>query len=344
MRTQYTTVVPRTDRMNIVVISPASLCTPPCEDGYGGIERQAWLICEGLVRLGHRVTLIAKEGSKRPLRGELITYDGDEDLLNAVDKARTFTTAIDCWIDETHNKILSILMPNLPQITRYEVMSLMGNPKCPVLISGGQRDAKFDGKDWPIIYQSVNLDELPFYEGPRRDYLLYMGQKITEKRIDWACEAAAKTGTPLYIHGPGWGQPECHNLIRGYTMLYPELIHNEVEIGGAEKINKLQHAKALIHLPGALNWCEAGGIVVLEALAVGTPCIVSDNGCLPEYIQDGVNGFVVKSIGEAADAIRKIDRIDPSNCTRSVEKYHYIHQAAQYDDLCRRAARGETWR
>ncbi len=326
--------------MNIVVISTPSLQTPP--EAYGGIERQAWLIVQGLSLLGHRVHLIAKEGSHTPANGKLYTYSSDHDLLDAVHKA--MNEAVDCFIDETHDKILSVREPDLPQLTRYEVMSLMGNPKCPVLISEGQRDAKFKGVDWPIVYQSIDFAQLPLYIGQRDDYLLYMGQKITEKRIDWVCEVAAKSELPLFIHGPGWGQPECHALIRGYELLYPEFIHNEGEIGGEEKIYKLQRAKALIHLPGALDWCEAGGIVVLEALACGTPCIVSRNGCLPEYIQHGTNGYVVDSIAEAIDAVRAIDRIDPIVCSASVEKFNYRSQAKRYEELCRRVAHGERWR
>jgi glycosyltransferase involved in cell wall biosynthesis len=288
------------------------------------------------------VHLIAKEGSYTPPNGNLYTYEGERGLINAI--AKSTEEAIDCFIDETHDKIMSYRFPDLPQITRYEVMSLMGNPKCPVLISKGQRDAKFGGVSWPILYQSIDLDQLPVYTGKRDDYLLYLGQKITEKRLDWACEAAAKTNTPFYIHGPGWGQPECHNLIRGYEMLYPELIHNEGEVGGEEKIYKLQHAKAMIYLPGALDWCEAGGIAVLEALAAGTPCIVSRNGCLPEYVQHGANGYVVDSIEEAIDAIHRLDCIDPVVCAASVQGFNYRSQAKQYEDLCRRAAHGERWR
>lgn len=344
MRVQYTTVAFSTvmeNKMNIVVVSTDSLKTPP--DAYGGIEMQAWLTVRGLSRMGHRVHLVAKEGSRTPPNGNLYPYEGERGLLNAIAELIR-NGPVDCFIDETHDKIMTYHYPDLPQISRYEVMSLMGSPKCPVLISEGQRDAKFGGADWPIINQAIDLEQLPFYRGPRDDYLLYMGQKITEKRIDWACEAAAKTEIPLYIHGPGWGQAECHALIRGYELLYPEFIHNEGEIGGVEKLRKMQRAKALIHLPGALNWCEAGAIVVLEALAVGTPCIVSDNGCLPEYVQHGTNGFVVDSVEGAVDAIRRIERIDPAVCAASVAKFDYLTIAKQYDDLCRRVMRGERWR
>jgi glycosyltransferase involved in cell wall biosynthesis len=326
--------------MHIVVISTASLRTPP--EAYGGIEMQAWLQVKGLSELGHRVDLIAKAGSFIPPNGNLYAYEGDRELHEIID--RIIVEPVDCFIDETHDKVLSTQYPDLAQITRYEVMSLMGSPHCPVLISKGQRDEKFNGANWPIIYQSIDLSQLPLYIGRRDKYLLYMGQKITEKRIDWACEVAARAELPLFIHGPGWGQPECHNLIGGYQALYPEFIHNEGEIGGSEKIQKMQRAKALIHLPGALNWCEAGGIVVLEALAMGTPCIVSRNGCLPEYIENGRNGFVVDSIQEAVYALTQVDRIDPLVCSQSVEKFDYRQQAKQYEDLCRRAAQGERWR
>jgi glycosyltransferase involved in cell wall biosynthesis len=328
-------------KMNLVVISTDALLTPPT--AYGGIELQAWLGVKGLSERGHRVHLIAKEGSQVPPNGNLYPYEGNRQLAKAVEDILK-TETIDCWIDETHGKILTEMMPELPQLTRYEVMSLMGDPRCPVLISEGQRREKFNNEPWPIIPQAIDLGALPYYVGPRENYLLYAGQKITEKRIEWACEAAIGANIPLYIHGPGWGQKECHDRIAAYALRYPDLIHNEGEIGGKEKLSKLQRAKALIHLPGANGWSEAGGIVVLEALATGTPCIVSGNGCLDQYVQNGLNGFVINSVEEAIDAIRKIDSIDPERCTVGVEEYDYRIVAHHYEALCRRIARGEQWR
>jgi glycosyltransferase involved in cell wall biosynthesis len=343
MRVQYTTVArsqpyKRKEYMNIVVISTDSLLTPPT--AYGGIELQAWLIVKGLSGRGHHVHLIAKEGSSAPPNGNLYPYAGNHELAQAIDMISS-ERSIDCWIDETHDKLLTKWHPELPQITRYEVMSLMGDPRCPVLISKGQRDEKFGGADWPIVYQSIDLDVLPLYGGERDNYLLYMGQKIPEKRVGWACEVAVRSNIPLYIHGPGWNVDP---VIEEYAVKYPALIHNEGEVGGWEKVQKLQGAKALLHFPGARGWCEAGGIVVLEALAVGTLCLVSRNGCLLEYIQPGANGYVVDSIEEAVDALSRIDRIRPEDCRKSVERFDYRKNAVEIEALCQRVARGERWR
>lgn len=323
--------------MKICVISTNALKTPP--DAYGGIELQAWLTVMGLSSLGHTVHLIAKEGSETPPRGALFIYGSDNDLWKVVSHV-DWTQRPDCWIDETHNKILTGMHPEFPQLSRYEIMSLMGNPHCPVLISEGQRHEKFNDASWPIIPQSIDLDVLPLYTGQRENYLLYLGQKIREKRVGWACEIAVRTNTPLYIHGPGWSiDPE----IEEYARKYPDLIHNEGEVGGAEKLEKLQHAKALLHFPGAMGWSEAGGIVVLEALAVGTPCVVSRNGCLPEYMGQQ-NGFVADSVEEAIDAIQKVDSIHPEDCRKSVEKHDFRIVAHQYEEVCQRIILGERWR
>jgi len=326
-------------KMKICVISTSALCTPPTDDGYAGIERMAWLAVRGLSELGHTVHLIAKTGSGTPPNGKLFEIEDDKRALSIADMlSREF--GVEAYLDESHDKLLSIYRPEYKQLSRYEVMSATGNPRCPVLISEGQRREKFNDAPWPIIPQSIDLESLPLYEGERDEYALCLTQKIREKRVPWACEVAVRTNTPLYIHGPGWSvDPE----IERYSDSRPDLIHNEGEVGGAEKLQKLQHAKALIHLPGALGWSEAGGIVVLEALATGTPVIVSRNGALPSYVVQEKNGFIVDSVEEAVDALGKIETIRPEDCRKSVERFDYRRNALLCEALLKRVIAGEQW-
>src|SRR4030067_787333 len=102
-------------------------------------------------------------------------------------------------------------------------------------------------------------------------------------------------------------------MLHDYQERFSHLISMNSDIGGQDKIRALQHAYALIHPVGALNWCEAGAIVVLDALAVGTPCLVSDNGCLPEYVDDIV-GCCSGDLETLKRAVPRMGDISPYTC------------------------------
>ena len=80
-------------------------------------------------------------------------------------------------------------------------------------------------------------------------------------------------------------------------------------------------AKALLY---PVNWEEPFGLVMIEAMACGTPVIAFGRGSVPEIIKNGVTGFIVRSIREMAAAIKKVDQIDRTACRRHVEKYFSI--------------------
>lgn len=326
--------------MKICVISTASLKTPP--DAYGGMEKAAYLLTRGLEFLGNEVHLIAKEGSYKPAGG--FSAIGDEKDIPGVVERKKQLSSIECYIDVTHDKVLGVARPDLNIIHNYQVMSLMGTGKNPVFISYGQWTGKFpEVKNAHVIYQPLDLYEMQLYDGERDNYLLYMGQKITEKRIEWACEVALKTNTPLKCFTPGWGDKAYHDLLGYYASMHPDLISFQPDIGGLKKVETIQHAKALIHPVGAKGWVEAGGIIAIEALACGTPAIVSRNGALPEYVQSGANGFVCDSIDEMVSAVGAIDSINPVACRSSVVQLDFHRIAYQWYVLCKKVAAGESW-
>ena len=330
--------------MNIVVISPPILRTPP--EDYGGIEASAWVLCKGLAHRGHSVTLFGRHDSFRPPNGGvLLTYDDEKNLVSGFGNINLF----DVVIDFTHEKYLSVAHPDWPVINTYSVMSLTGNGINPVFISRGQKAGKFPNVDGPVIHYGLDLDEYPMYEGPRDDYLLYMGQVIPEKRVEWACEAAIATNRPLVIAGPWWGGPDYDKILNDYRDKYPDLIRVVGSVGGQQKIGLLQKAHALIHPVGAKEWCEAGAIVVLESLAVGTPVIVSDNGCLPEYVlEDNTGSLSVSPVGFMSSTLDGFIQgvsynIDPKNCRRRAEDFSMARMSKEYEDLAIKVMGGLRW-
>jgi glycosyltransferase involved in cell wall biosynthesis len=342
--------------MNICVISPPDLRTKP--EDYGGMEFMAGNLAIGLLRLGHTIVLLARgdsmdlgqyEDGNSGHPHETVGYGNERELPSVIKTNLRNGQAIEQWasvfLDFSHNKVLSSERPDLPIINNHQVMSLMGSGANPVFISQGQKDEKFPGVEGPVIHYGLDLDEYPFYDGPRDDYLLYMGQIIPEKRIQTAIEAAVRANIRIRVCGPWWGPPEYSEGLREMERQNPGLVSLEDSIGGAEKIDALQKARALIHLPGDKGWCEAGAIVVLEALAVGTPVICSPNGCLVEYLNvPEPPGVLVADLDDAVQAVESVTNILPSVCRKRVEE-HFTQQrfALEYAILAKRVADGLRW-
>ena len=321
--------------MNIGVISSDVIPTPPLY--YGGIEREAWWLSTALAEAGHKVTLFAKEGSLCPPGGEVLTIDGGEPDFIPLFQNKMF--GLDGAVDMSHNKVVPRAFPEFPMCNLYQVMTISW-PRNIVCISKGQRRHLKLTWNVPVIYYGIDADAYPVYEGPRSDYLLYMGSIIAEKQVHIAIDVAEALGIPLKLCGPGWQPNYMDHAIR------PRLnddIQYLGDVGGLEKLDLIQRARALIHCPGGTGWVEAGAIIVLEALHCGTPVVCSDNGCLPEYIQQGKNGFICHTIEEYCEAVKKCDDLKPRDCRYSVRHYRKERMAREYVALLRETLAGKRW-
>ena len=323
--------------MRIALIAPTALTVFPKD--YGGIELEVGLLARGLCERGHCVILVAKEGSMIPARGELLESSHEHYSYRLLENV-----VHDIVIDFSHDKALSISHPEWYQINVHQVMSLMGYPINPVLISQGQHRMKMPNVKCEIIHQHIDLGAYePNYNG-NSGYFLYMGQIIEEKRVGWSIATALETGSALKVFGPWWGDAQYMDSLRRMAEGHPKIeLHDS--IGGDEKYKVLREAKALLHFPGAKGFCEAGSIITLEALASGTPAIVSDNGVHREYIRDGLNGFVVNDYKDAVRLIQDgaLDSLNRRDCRQSVEWANYSNMAYMYEVLCQRVLNGETW-
>lgn len=186
--------------------------------------------------------------------------------------------------------------------------------------------------------------ETSFYtptQQPKGDYLLWVGRPTPYKGLAKAIELAMKAGVPLKVLMRKQAIAE-HQY---YGVKYSELIGEAKEKGAKIEVveeakepfgNMLkrllyQNAKALI-FPSESN--EPFGLVLIEAMACGCPCIVSNLGALPEIIENGVNGFVCASDPEYLEAINLIDSISPEACRRvAVEKFDRSVAAQKYLNL-----------
>ena len=143
---------------------------------------------------------------------------------------------------------------------------------------------------------------------PAGEYLAFLGRISPEKRPDRAIEIAVRSGRELRIAAKvdavdhDYWREQIEPLVRGHAN-----VHFVGEIGDAEKAAFLRNASALLF---PVDWPEPFGLVMIEAMACGTPVIAWNNGSVPEVIDPGVTGFVVETIEEASIAVDKATSLD----------------------------------
>jgi glycosyltransferase involved in cell wall biosynthesis len=157
-----------------------------------------------------------------------------------------------------------------------------------------------------------------------------------EKRVDRAIAIAKESGMPLKIAAKIYPEEqryftEClEPLIRAAGPLVEFL----GEVGQRDKNELLGHAAALVF---PIEWPEPFGLVMIEAMACGTPVIAWRRGSVPEVVDDGVTGFVVDSVGEAVGALHRLEQLDRAVCRRVFEqRFDAERMAADYVEVYRR--------
>jgi glycosyltransferase involved in cell wall biosynthesis len=182
-------------------------------------------------------------------------------------------------------------------------------------------------------------DLLAFTPQPRGDYLAFLGRISPEKCPDRAIEIAARANLPLKIAA------KVDKADRDYWQQVVEPLlrrHRNVEyigeIGDADKAAFLGNARALLF---PIDWPEPFGMVMIEAMACGTPVIAARRGSVQEVVEDGVSGFIVDSTDEAVAAARHCDRLDRGRVRECFERrFTADRMARDYVDIYR--ALGQT--
>jgi len=309
-------------------------------------------IMEGLVARGHDVTLFAPENSKakvnrivsggfRALHGhpvfqlagtrekeyEKIFQLGDQYLL-----AKLFAEAKPGVFDILHIHPVDRALPFSPFITTPMVFTLhdpiyawrawafrlFQQPNhFYVSISDAQRRPAADLPYAATVYNGIDTTLFPFSDSAE-DYFAFIGRLLPRKGTREAIHAAQKSGMRLQIaggpsEGPYWEKD-----------LAPHL-NERIQYLGQLPYTKLadiyRRAKALL-VP--ISWEEPFGLTMIEAMACGTPVIAFRRGSVPEIIVDGVTGFIVDTVEEMAEAMKKIDQIDRKKCREHVEKHFTV--------------------
>ena len=343
--------------MRIAQVAPLYESVPP--QLYGGTERVVSYLTEELVRLGHEVTLFASGDSQT--RAKLVAAcpralwrdpDCRETLPQHV-RLMELVFADVSRFDLIHFHCDYLHLPLLRRCPSPSVTTLHGQLHLPELkalfteyaevplvsISDNQRLPIPDANWQATIHHGLpgNLHTLREQSGT---YLAFLGRMSPEKGVDRAIEIARRAGMKLKIAAKIYGEERAyfHETIEPLLRQSSAFVEFVGEVGGQRKDEFLGNAAALLF---PIDWQEPFGLVMIEALACGTPVIAWRNGSVPEVIEDGVTGFVVESIAEAAEAVRRSAWLSRRRCRQAFEeRFDASRMARDYVEVYRRLTSG----
>ena len=319
--------------MKIAQVSPLFESVPPRT--YGGTERVVHYLTEELVRQGHAVTLFASGDSQTraelravvPEALRLSQQRRDPTAWGMLQLAAVAREAENFDIIHFHTDFLHFPLwrhLHTPQVTtlhgRLDLPDLQAVYReftdMPVVsISNAQR-TPLPMANWvATVYNGVPEDLYNFQPNPG-DYLAFLGRMSPEKGAETAIEIARRVGIPLKMAAKVDPVDQAYFDARIRPWLDHPLIEYVGEVDERGKNALLGGALALL-LP--IAWPEPFGLVMIEAMACGTPVIAYRRGSVPEVMNDGVTGAIVDGLDEAVAAVERIDRIDRAACRRHFE-------------------------
>ena len=337
--------------MKIAQIAPLIESVPP--PLYGGTERIVSWLTEELVRLGHEVTLFASADSitsaelapccNRALRLDDTVRDIVPHYMLMVDKVRERADDFDLLhfhIDLFHFPLFRSLEARTlttvhgrqdlsdlrPFYHRFSKMPL-------VSISAAQRKPLPHANFVATIHHGIPADlHRPVFE--RGGYLAFLGRISPEKRPDRAIRIAQRVGIPLKIAAKVDKVDEAYFRTEILPLVDGKGVEFLGEINEREKTTFLGGAAALLF---PIDWPEPFGLVMIEAMACGTPVLAFRCGSVPEIVEDGITGKVVESEDEAVSALPEVSNYDRRAVRqRFEERFAAARMAREYEDLYRK--------
>lgn len=319
--------------LRIAMVAPPYFTIPP--HGYGGVEAVVADLVDGLVDRGHHVTLIAA-GTAHGTKAQRFLSTCDvppSDRLGEVlpevahtAKVAELLAGLDVDLVHDHTLAGALLARGRATPTLVTVHGPVGGDEGAyyralgdsvrlVGISDAQRAAVADLPWLGTVYNSIRVDTFPF-QADKEPFALFLGRFHPQKAPHLAIDASRAAGLPIVLAG------KCSEPVeRDYfdAEVAPRLGPDVTVFGVADAVAKralLARASCLLF---PICWEEPFGLVMIEAMACGTPVVALRRGSVPEIVVDGETGIVVDHPDELPTAVARARRLDPGTCRRHVE-------------------------
>jgi glycosyltransferase involved in cell wall biosynthesis len=356
--------------MRIAILGSVALPVPP--PMQGGTEWIAYHQAEGLTNSGHSVILFAAKGSKAgkyklvevgggdTVVGSTLAVNKDDEFIESSRKLRLENVYLSqvmqrlIELKDEYDIILNnmrgeaVFIP-LAKILNKKFVNVMHLPLFPQLASFFRENrteiitiSNAQRKDFPdlnylgTVSNCVDVNEFRFNATPE-DYILMVGSISPHKNQEGAIRIAKKLGLNLVLAGK-IGDKEYYKKIQ--KDMDGRQIEWVGELGFEAKHRLYQKAKAFIF---PILWEEPFGLVMIEAMACGTPVVAFANGAIPEVVKDGLTGFVIPENDEyrMAEALKNIGKIKRENCRKYVEENFSVGKMVNgYETLLNQLSKG----
>lgn len=335
--------------MRVGLIAPPWAAIPPI--GYGGTEAVVDQLARGLQRAGHDVLLFTVAESTCPVpRRHLLEIAEGMRIGACVPELHHVLAAYDALtdVDIIHDHTMAgPVMASIPGFTHIPVVTTnhgpfngelndiyrrIGNVVPVIAISHDQASRAIDVPIAKVIHHGVDLDAFPLGAG-QGGYLLFLGRMAPEKGAHRAIQIARAAGKRLLIAAKMREESERRYFEAEIEPLLGPDVSYVGEVHGQHKLDLLGAAEALLN---PIRWPEPFGMVMIEALASGTPVISFPEGAAPEIVVSGETGFLGDTEQELIDAIAALELIDRNRCRARVRKhFSTAHMVQNHVDLYR---------
>jgi glycosyltransferase involved in cell wall biosynthesis len=341
------------ERLRVGMVAPPWFELPP--SGYGGIEAMVYWLTEELVARGHDVTVISAGEDRTAARSRRTYPDAPSarlgetmpEVLHAATAERHLSD-LDLDLVHDHSLVGPLMSRGRPVPTvvtaHGPVEGELGDyyrTLAPdtglVAISEQQRKLAPDLRWVGTVHNAIPVKEYPF-RADKEDFCLFLGRVNEEKAPDLAIRAAREAGRRIVLAAKC---SEPHEQ-RYFEERVQPLLGPDVEwlgqAGNQEKQDLLARAHCLVF---PIQWNEPFGIVMVEAMACGTPVVALRGGSVPEVVEDGVTGFIRDELEELPAAIERAGELDPEACRRhATERFDVPVMVDGYEDIYRRLVAG----
>jgi glycosyltransferase involved in cell wall biosynthesis len=333
--------------MRIAQVAPVFESVPPRY--YGGTERVVSYLTEELVALGHEVTLFATADSRTRARLVSVYPESLRLAERPAEAGAVMALTLEAVMREAEQ--FDVIHAHLD----YQHLPLFGRAGTPALTT---LHGRLDLPHWPLItrtFHDAPLASISFaqrrpipdanwmgnvYHGlpagsyhhhPQPgSYLLFLGRISREKRVDRAIEIARRSGMRLRVAAKV-ADTDREYYDRVASLLDDPMVDFVGEVGEDAKDELIGNAYALL---APIEWPEPFGLVIIEAMACGTPVIAYRHGSVPELVDDGVTGFVVDDLPAAVRAVERVVELDRDACRAAWEaRFTARRMACDYMEL-----------